>query len=109
VILGNYIKHIKGYHVMMIEDAFRVKWNLTYHQTGEERRKLSQNLKASESLSTDGVRVFANQTRVFTWYKLPSRVETVSRGSSVSIVFIYRLDDRAIEVQYPAEAKGFFL
>jgi hypothetical protein len=102
VILGNYIKHVKGYHVMMIEDTFRVKWNLTYHQTGEERRKLSQILKASASLSTDGV-------RVFTWYKLPSRVETVSRGSSVGIVFIYRLDDRAIEVQYPAEAKGFFL
>jgi hypothetical protein len=30
-----------------------------------------------------------------------------SPGSSISIVFGYRLDDRAIEVRYPAEAKGF--
>jgi hypothetical protein len=30
-------------------------------------------------------------------------------GSSVSIVSGYGLDDRAIEVQSPAEAKGFFL
>jgi hypothetical protein len=30
-------------------------------------------------------------------------------GSSVSTVSGYRLDDRAIEVRSPAEAKGFFL
>jgi hypothetical protein len=30
-------------------------------------------------------------------------------GSSVSIVSGYRLDDQAIEVPFPAEAKGFFL
>jgi hypothetical protein len=30
-------------------------------------------------------------------------------GSSVSIVSGYGLDDRAIKVRYPAEAKGFFL
>jgi hypothetical protein len=30
-------------------------------------------------------------------------------GSSVSIVSGYGLDDRAIEVRTPAEAKGFFL
>jgi hypothetical protein len=30
-------------------------------------------------------------------------------GSSVSIVSDYGLDDRAIEVRSPAEAKGFFL
>jgi hypothetical protein len=30
-------------------------------------------------------------------------------GSSVSIVSGYGLDDRAIEVRSPAEAKGFFL
>jgi hypothetical protein len=30
-----------------------------------------------------------------------------SRGSSVSIVSGYELDDREIEVQFPAEAKGF--
>jgi hypothetical protein len=34
---------------------------------------------------------------------------TVSRGSSVGIVCGYGLDDRAIEVRSPAEAKGFFL
>jgi hypothetical protein len=34
---------------------------------------------------------------------------TVSRGSSVSIVSGYGLDDRAIEVRSPAEEKGFFL
>jgi hypothetical protein len=34
---------------------------------------------------------------------------TGSRGSSVSIVSDYGLDDRAIEVRSPAEAKGFFL
>jgi hypothetical protein len=30
-------------------------------------------------------------------------------GSSVSIVSDYGLGDRAIEVRFPAEAKGFFL
>jgi hypothetical protein len=30
-------------------------------------------------------------------------------GSSVSIVSAYGMDDRAIEVRSPAEAKGFFL
>jgi hypothetical protein len=30
-------------------------------------------------------------------------------GSSVNIVFGYRLDDRTIEVRSPAEAKGIFL
>jgi hypothetical protein len=30
-------------------------------------------------------------------------------GSSVSTVSDYGLDDRAIEVRSPAEAKGFFL
>jgi hypothetical protein len=30
-------------------------------------------------------------------------------GSSVSILSSYGLDDKAIEVRYPAEAKGFFL
>jgi hypothetical protein len=33
----------------------------------------------------------------------------VNRGSSVSIVSGYGLDDLAIEVRSPAEAKGFFL
>jgi hypothetical protein len=32
-----------------------------------------------------------------------------SRGSSVSIVSGYELDDRAIEVRSLAEAKGFFV
>jgi hypothetical protein len=32
-----------------------------------------------------------------------------SRGSSVSIVSGYRLEDRAIEVRSSAEARGFFL
>jgi hypothetical protein len=32
-----------------------------------------------------------------------------SRGSSVSIVSDYGLDDRAIEVRSPADARGFFL
>jgi hypothetical protein len=32
-----------------------------------------------------------------------------SRGSSVSVVSDYRLDDQAIEVRSPAEAKRFFL
>jgi hypothetical protein len=30
-------------------------------------------------------------------------------GRSVSIVSVYGLDDQAIEVQSPAEAKGLFL
>jgi hypothetical protein len=34
---------------------------------------------------------------------------TSKQGSSVSIVSGYELDDRAIEVRSPAEAKGFFL
>jgi hypothetical protein len=33
----------------------------------------------------------------------------VSRGSSGSVVSCYGLDDRAIEVRSPTEAKGFFL
>jgi hypothetical protein len=33
----------------------------------------------------------------------------VSRGSSVSIVSGYGLEDRAIEFRSPREAKGFFL
>jgi hypothetical protein len=33
----------------------------------------------------------------------------ISRGSSVSIVSGYGLDDRVIEVRSPAEVKGFFL
>jgi hypothetical protein len=32
-----------------------------------------------------------------------------SRGSSVSIVSDYGLDDRAVEVRTLAEARGFFL
>jgi hypothetical protein len=35
--------------------------------------------------------------------------ELTGPSSSVSIVSGYRLDDRAIEVRSPAEAKGFFL
>jgi hypothetical protein len=35
--------------------------------------------------------------------------EDCEPGSSVSIVSGYGLDDRAIEVRSPAEAKGFFL
>jgi hypothetical protein len=38
-----------------------------------------------------------------------SKPEIGEPGSSVSIVFVYGLDDRAIEVRFPAEAKGFFL
>jgi hypothetical protein len=33
----------------------------------------------------------------------------VGMGSSVSLVSGYRLEDWAIEVRFPAEAKGFFL
>jgi hypothetical protein len=33
----------------------------------------------------------------------------MSRGNSVSLVSGYGLDDRAIEVRSPAEAKRFFL
>jgi hypothetical protein len=36
-------------------------------------------------------------------------IEIYSQGSSVSIVYGYRLDDRAIEVRSPAETRGFFL
>jgi hypothetical protein len=39
----------------------------------------------------------------------PVVIGTVNRGSSVSIVSGYGLDDRAIEVRSPAETKGFFL
>jgi hypothetical protein len=39
----------------------------------------------------------------------PAGELNVRRGSSVSIVSGYRLDDRAIEVPSPAEAKRFFL
>jgi hypothetical protein len=40
---------------------------------------------------------------------LESRVEMCEPGSSVSIVSGYGLDDRAMEVRSPADAKGFFL
>jgi hypothetical protein len=39
----------------------------------------------------------------------PYGVVFVSRGSSVSIVSVYGLDDRTIDVRSLAEAKGFFL
>jgi hypothetical protein len=39
----------------------------------------------------------------------PSVSKLHEPGSSVSIVSGYGLDDRAIEVRSPAEAKGFFL
>jgi hypothetical protein len=46
---------------------------------------------------------------------LRARIENVVKldsrhqGSSVSVVSGYGLDDRAIDVRYPAEVKGFFL
>jgi hypothetical protein len=48
------------------------------------------------------------------WILLPelncySATRNCEPGSSVSIVSGYGLDDRAIEVRSPAEAKGFFL
>jgi hypothetical protein len=36
-------------------------------------------------------------------------LERLSRGSLVNIVSGYELDDRAIGVRLPAEARGFFL
>jgi hypothetical protein len=39
----------------------------------------------------------------------PYGVVFVSRGSSVSIVSVYGLEDRAIDVRSLAEAKRFFL
>jgi hypothetical protein len=53
--------------------------------------------------------------RFFVVFLNPSRKITVKNlqlqdpGSSVSIVSGYGLDNRAIEVRSPAEAKGFFL
>jgi hypothetical protein len=38
-----------------------------------------------------------------------STTEQVGPSSLVSIVSDYGLDDRTIGVQFPAEAKGFFL
>jgi hypothetical protein len=38
-----------------------------------------------------------------------TKIECGESGSSVSIVSGYGLHDRAIEVQSPAEARGFFL
>jgi hypothetical protein len=43
------------------------------------------------------------------WHIYGINAKFVSRGSSVSIVSGYGLDDRAIEVRFPAEAKGFLL
>jgi hypothetical protein len=37
------------------------------------------------------------------------KIKISERGSSVSIVSDYGLGERAIEVRFPAEAKGFFL
>jgi hypothetical protein len=39
----------------------------------------------------------------------PGNCHSVNRGSSVSVVSGYRLDDQASEGQSPAEAKEFFL
>jgi hypothetical protein len=53
------------------------------------------------------VQVMASDVpRIFTRKRY---LNIVSRGSSVSTVSGYGLDDRAIEVRSPAEAKGFFL
>jgi hypothetical protein len=42
-------------------------------------------------------------------YNLTSIMRPVEPGSSVSVVSGCGLDDRAMEVRSPAEAKGFFL
>jgi hypothetical protein len=42
-------------------------------------------------------------------YNLPFYITIGEPDSSVSIVFGYGLDDRAIEVRSPAETEGFFL
>jgi hypothetical protein len=48
--------------------------------------------------------------REINWFYFGSTTAYIrSRGSSVSIVSGYGLDDRAIEVRSPAGAKGFFL
>jgi hypothetical protein len=43
------------------------------------------------------------------WYIAPCSLVDDESDSSVSIVSGYELDDRAIEVRSPAEAKRFFL
>jgi hypothetical protein len=50
-----------------------------------------------------GLKLFS----VYFYYNL--RYSKGSRGSSVSIVSGYGMDDQAIEVRSPAEARGFFL
>jgi hypothetical protein len=60
----------------------------------------------------DDVAMGQNFFRVI-WFSpvsiLPLGLHTCEPGGSVSIVSGYGLDDRAIEVRFPAEAKGFFL
>jgi hypothetical protein len=56
---------------------------------------------------------FKSVNKLFTlivYYKLHKvGLPSYEPGSSGSIVSDYGLDDRAIEVRSPAEAKGFFL
>jgi hypothetical protein len=49
------------------------------------------------------IRIYTNVNYAQTYYLFRSQ------GSSVSTVSDYRLDDRAIEVRSPAEARAFFL
>jgi hypothetical protein len=52
---------------------------------------------------------FIQQQYVKKVIDLRSVVYSCKQGSTVSIVFEYGMDDRAISVRSPAEARGFFL
>jgi hypothetical protein len=64
-------------------------------------------VKIYSSLISEHIFIHSNiflLVTVMVWYYTKR-----SQGSSVSIVSDYRVDDRAIEVRSPAEARGFFL
>jgi hypothetical protein len=57
----------------------------------------------------DAYRLFGETNRLHLQGKVQSLHKVKSRGSSVSVVSGYGLDDRAMEVRSPAEARGLFL
>jgi hypothetical protein len=74
------------------------------YQHGTQTKKLKKSVRSLFLFPT--VATFAS-IYLTTVCQLVS-VSSLGRGSSVSIVSYYGLDDRAIEVRSPVQAKGFF-
>jgi hypothetical protein len=80
--------------------------NITWNVLGAKPSLRGEN-PATNCLSHDTVMRDSNDKSLFTY--IESLTYFCEPGSSVSTASGYGMDDRAIEVRSPAEAKGFFL